>query len=126
MTNTKKLFAALATAALVFPTLTGAQVFDDHTKIRILRGAPSQIDAPFNCPAGSVYSGGECTLISNQAASFMCGSTQVMRGMQNGAPVCVDQAGGGGGGGWKYCGNDGGNLIYVNENLPCPTPSTGM
>lgn len=75
MINIKKILAALATAALVLPALTGAQTFDDHTKIRVLRGTPAKDpSAPYECPAGSTYSGGQCTLISNQDTSgpYVC------------------------------------------------------
>jgi hypothetical protein len=76
MINIKKILAALATAALALPALTGAQTFDDHTKIRILRGAPQMPDqiTKFECPAGSFYSGGQCTLVSMQDTSgpYVC------------------------------------------------------
>ena len=46
-------------------------------------------------------------MISNQS-SVMCSGTQVMRGLQNGAAVCVEQSAGGGGGG----GGGGGSMQY--------------
>jgi hypothetical protein len=61
----KKIFAACATASIFLPTLTGAQTFEDHTKIRSLSGAPKTSIPQYECAAGTVYSGGQCVLISN-------------------------------------------------------------
>lgn len=65
----KKIIAACATATLLLPMLTGAQTFEDHTKIRTLSGKPSTppTEVP-SCPSGSTLSGGQCVLISNQSA----------------------------------------------------------
>ena len=79
----KNFAAIVAAVALAVPVLTGAQTFDDHTKIRILRGTAENATIPkYECPAGSTYSGGQCVLISNHATgvrswtSYFLGQTR--------------------------------------------------
>jgi len=76
MNNLKKIAAAAAIFIMSIPMLLSAQTFEDHTKIRQLIGKPPAIpiaDVP-SCPSGSTLSGGQCVLISNQAASgpYVC------------------------------------------------------
>ena len=128
------LMSCLTLCASLQPVATMAQNTEmarprstiDLSRTDRLTGTPSvdPTSVP-SCPAGSTLSGGACVLISNQS-SAMCAVGQVLRGIQNGAPVCVAESSGGGGDGeWKKC-PGGAKQPYVPYWDTCRFDSDGM